>query len=284
MFDSLLIWTLCLSSVNIIVASESVRFASKFLQQGDPEPSSDYITRIYSMRFCPYCDRAIIAAYKKGIQFEVLNINLQNKPDWFLSKHPEGTVPLLEHDGKLVPDSRVIIEYLDDAFPETSILPREPYLRAKQRYDAIKLDSVCSTIQEVSYLTQLSGNTTTLATELAAAEKLLETPFYSGTTPGLPDIILYPFIHRLHVIRQFVRDSFLDDYFPNHFPKLVKWFIKMRTIPETQVVREPERHLKAFLISKAKQNATDFDIHLPGSDIPINRKFLNDSTVQWHNN
>lgn len=43
---------------------------------------------------------------------------------------------------QLVIDSRIILEYLDDAFPETSILPKEPYMRAKQRYYAIKLESV----------------------------------------------------------------------------------------------------------------------------------------------
>ncbi|EFO17107.1 glutathione S-transferase domain-containing protein [Loa loa] len=280
MFNPLLIWILCLSSVNIAVVSKLVGFTSKILQQDDPEPSPGDNIRIYSMRFCPYCDRVIIAAYKKGLQFEVLNINLQNKPGWFLSKHPEGTVPVLEHDGKLVSDSRVIIEYLDDAFPETSILPKEPYLRAKQRYYAIKLESVCNTIHKVSYLTKLSGNITILAIELAKAEELLQSPFYSDTAVGLPDIMLYPFIQRLHVIRQFVKDNFLDDYFPNNFPKLVKWFVKMRTMPEIQIVRESERHLKAFLISKAKQNATDFDVDLSHPNTPINWKFFNNSTIQ----
>lgn len=55
--------------------------------------------------FASYDLQFIINIY---FRFEVMNINLQNKPDWFLSKNPEGIVPALEHDGK----ARCIVGYL----------------------------------------------------------------------------------------------------------------------------------------------------------------------------
>ncbi|VDM96845.1 unnamed protein product [Onchocerca ochengi] len=128
------------------------------------------------------------------------------------------------------------MEYLDDVFSENSILPDEPYLRAKQRYEAIKLDSVCDAIRKVSYSKKLTGNITKLlAMELAKAEQMLESPFYSGETLGLPDIVLYPCIQRLRMIGQTINDGFLDNYFPNHFSKLVKWFVRMQTLPEVTI-------------------------------------------------
>ncbi|VDN00328.1 unnamed protein product, partial [Onchocerca ochengi] len=105
-----------------------------------PEPSSNSV-RIYSLPFCPYGESVILAAYKKGIQFDIGYINHPYQMNWFLAKHPEGALPAVEHNGELVIDSLVIMEYLDDVFSENSILPDEPYLRAKQRYEAIKLDS-----------------------------------------------------------------------------------------------------------------------------------------------
>uniref|UniRef100_A0A8R1TLS4 Glutathione S-transferase omega n=1 Tax=Onchocerca volvulus TaxID=6282 RepID=A0A8R1TLS4_ONCVO len=190
-------------------------------------------TRIYSQPFCLYCERVIIAAHKKSLRFEVINVdNLEDIPDWFYSKNPEGVVPVLEHNGKLVNGSQMIIEYLDDVYPEISIVSKEPLLRAKQRYDAFKLESVCNAIRKISYSKRLTGNIDALAMELAKAEELLQSSFYSGETLGLPDIVLFPFIQRLFMIRKIIKDNFLDKVFPIHFSKLENWFTRMRTLPE----------------------------------------------------
>lgn len=46
--------------------------------------------RIYSMRFCPYAQRTILVLNAKKIDYEVININLTEKPEWFTSKSPNG--------------------------------------------------------------------------------------------------------------------------------------------------------------------------------------------------
>ncbi|CAG9530236.1 unnamed protein product [Cercopithifilaria johnstoni] len=251
---------------------ESKNKSNQYLNTDDPEPSLHGIVRIYSTRFCPYCERVLIAAHKKNIPFDVLYTNPHKRPKWFFLKNPEGIVPALEHNGRLINDSRVIIEYLDEAFPERNILSNEPYVRAKQRYYTTKLEPICETIKQMSYLTKLVDNTTILATKLAAAENLLQSPFYSGEVPSLPDIMLFPFIHRLHVIRKFGRNNFLDNYFPNNYPKLVKWFITMRNTPEIQAVQESEKYLKDFLSginSKTNQNATNFNAEIKSDSNPL---------------
>jgi glutathione S-transferase len=73
----------------------------------------------------------------KGIPFEEVKLDLlagdQLKPD-YLALNPNGVVPTLDHDGAIVTDSSVIIEYLDEVAPQAeSFTPAEPAVRAKMR-------------------------------------------------------------------------------------------------------------------------------------------------------
>ena len=73
----------------------------------------------------------------KEISFAEIKLDLlagdQLKPD-YLALNPNGVVPTLDHDGAIVIDSSVIIEYLDEVAPEpANFSPREPVARAKMR-------------------------------------------------------------------------------------------------------------------------------------------------------
>ncbi|VDP20253.1 unnamed protein product [Onchocerca flexuosa] len=243
------------------------------MNSDDIEPPPD-IFRLYAVSSCPYCERVAIVACKKDIvlqcitnivicfRLEVVNAsNIPSIPSRFLWMDTEGLVPVLRHNGKVhfiigylfqkvesfhIPHSfsihkltmngsRMIIEYLDDVKTEKSILPDEPYLKAKQEYDAFKLESVCDAIRKVTFTNRLIGDINLLAKQLAKAERMLQSPFYSGEEFGLPDIVLYPFIQRLFMIRSLINDYFLDVYFPLNYPKLMNWFVRMRTFPEVKL-------------------------------------------------
>lgn len=65
---------------------------------------------------------------------EVVNVNLFNKPDWLALKNPLTKVPILEFDGKLVYESLITAEYLEEAYPATCPLnSSDPYQRARDR-------------------------------------------------------------------------------------------------------------------------------------------------------
>jgi glutathione S-transferase len=72
----------------------------------------------------------------KRAPFEEIKLNLlagdQLKPD-YLSLNPNGVVPTLDHDGEIIIDSTVILEYLDEVVPETSFTPEHPAARARMR-------------------------------------------------------------------------------------------------------------------------------------------------------
>jgi glutathione S-transferase len=72
----------------------------------------------------------------KKLPFEEVQLNLlegdQLKPD-YLKLNPNGVVPTLDHDGAIVIDSTVIIEYLDEVVPNASFTPENAVKRAQMR-------------------------------------------------------------------------------------------------------------------------------------------------------
>ena len=93
--------------------------------------------RLISHKLCPYVQRAAIVAAEKRIEFERVDIDLANKPDWFLAISPTGKVPVLQvtdEDGRefILFESAVIAEYLDE-ISEDRLLPSDPLARARER-------------------------------------------------------------------------------------------------------------------------------------------------------
>lgn len=77
----------------------------------------DKIT-FYTNGACPYAQRAAIALKEVGAEYEPVEIDLQNKPSWYKDINPELKVPALNTEGQNVAESLVIIEYINDRFPD----------------------------------------------------------------------------------------------------------------------------------------------------------------------
>jgi len=77
------------------------------------------------------------AMAEKGMEWDGVYIDIlkgeQFEPE-YLKLNPKGVVPTLVHNDTVVPDSTVIIEYLDQLSPETSVHPTDPWERAQARY------------------------------------------------------------------------------------------------------------------------------------------------------
>lgn len=80
--------------------------------------------------------KALLPLFEKKLDFESRFVNLhlfeQHEP-WFLRINPNGQVPALVHDGKVITESTVINEYVDEVFSATPLRPSDPYDRARMR-------------------------------------------------------------------------------------------------------------------------------------------------------
>src|SRR5213596_3987917 len=92
---------------------------------------------LISHKLCPYVQRAVIALNEKGVPFERVDIDLANKPDWFLKLSPLGKVPVLvvrSEEGEVALfESNVICEYIEDTQAGTKLHPENPLQRAQHR-------------------------------------------------------------------------------------------------------------------------------------------------------
>src|SRR6267378_5524030 len=88
--------------------------------------------KLISHKLCPYVQRAVIALTEKGVAFERIDIDLANKPDWFLAISPLGKTPVLQVGDTAIFESAVILEYLEETQAKP-LHPADPLRRAEHR-------------------------------------------------------------------------------------------------------------------------------------------------------
>ena len=87
-----------------------------------------------NMSSCAQKVRYVLA--EKGLDWESEELNLRagdQHTEEYLKLNPAGVVPTLVHDGRVIVESGVICEYLDDAFPSPQMRPEDPYAIARMR-------------------------------------------------------------------------------------------------------------------------------------------------------
>ncbi|QJE72136.1 glutathione S-transferase family protein [Aerophototrophica crusticola] len=102
---------------------------------------------IYGMAGSPYVSRVLFQVRAKGLE-HTLKPAPFGTPE-FKAMNPIGKVPVLDHDGFILPESAVICEYLEDAFPTPSLLGTNPQARAKARLVGRTVDLYCQDMGEM---------------------------------------------------------------------------------------------------------------------------------------
>jgi glutathione S-transferase len=92
--------------------------------------------KVYSYFNSICTQKVFITLAEKGIDYATQNVDLfrneQFSPE-YLKINPKGVVPALDHDDRIVIESTLICEYLDDCFPTPRLVPQDPFLRARMR-------------------------------------------------------------------------------------------------------------------------------------------------------
>lgn len=150
---------------------------------------------LYTAERCPYAARARIALAEKGIPYDAVEIDLDDRPAWLYDKNPLGRVPVYEEDeGLVLPESEVIMEYLEDRYPEPALWPSDPAERALAR---LRLERFDDRLGDAYYAARRGDGREELDERLADLERTLEAqPWLTGREYGLADIGYMPWILR----------------------------------------------------------------------------------------
>jgi glutathione S-transferase len=95
---------------------------------------------LYDADRCPYCARVRIVLAEKDVEYETVVIDLSDRPAWLYEKNPLGKVPVIEEDGFVLAESAVIMDYLEERYPEPPLMPADPADRALARLRIWRFD------------------------------------------------------------------------------------------------------------------------------------------------
>jgi Glutathione S-transferase, N-terminal domain len=97
--------------------------------------------RLIDAARCPYCARVRLVLAEKSVSYETVEIDLGNRPPWLYELNLAGKVPVLD-DGFALPESGVIMEYLEERFPAPTLMPSGDEARARARLAVFRFDDL----------------------------------------------------------------------------------------------------------------------------------------------
>jgi glutathione S-transferase len=210
---------------------------------------ADKITLV-SFDLCPYVQRAAIVLAEKDVPFERVDIDLENKPDWFLKISPRGKVPLLKVGEEVLFESAAIVEYLDEA-EEPRLHPGDPLAKARHRAwmefgSAILAD--IWTLETTAERTAFDGAVAALKDKFAKVEaELGEGRYFAGDVFSIVDAVFAPAFRYFDVFDEIADLGVFDG-----LPKVTAWRAELaqRASVRNAVVADYNDRLKNFLRKK----------------------------------
>jgi glutathione S-transferase len=166
---------------------------------------------LVSHPLCPFVHRAAIVLSEKGVPFTRRDVDLKNKPAWFLALSPRGKVPVLVADGKPLFESSAIIEFLDETNPPR-LLPDEPFERARQRAWVEVANDVL--LAQYALLTAPASGVEAATAKLEPILDRLAEALANGTVDetgfGLVHVALAPALHRFVLVEEALGAQLLE--------------------------------------------------------------------------
>jgi len=183
------------------------------------------VLTLYDAPRCPYCARVRIVLAEKGIEYETVEIDLGDRPAWIYEKNRTGRVPVLEEGTWVLPESSVIMEYLEERYPAPALLAADAAARALARLWIFRHDELTE-----PYYALRRGEADGAARFEAQLERfdaaLALHGWLDGTGYGLADIAYVPWLLR-------ARDSL--DVSLDPFPAITGWLERLLVRPAVAV-------------------------------------------------
>lgn len=188
------------------------------------------------------CDRVKIALAEKGLKWDGVWVKLskrEQKHPEHLERNPYGKIPVIDIDGKMLFESCIINEYLDEIYPNPPLQPKDPYLRARGRilndyflnymhepYWALRGEMMKKNEAERDQKIIAESRKEVIDRLRYLEAALGDKPFFLGDY-SLTDIAILPRVPKIEQYGALPNDV---------LPKLNKWFERMKQRPAVQTV------------------------------------------------
>ena len=191
---------------------------------------------LYSGITCPFSHRCRFVLYEKGMDFEIKDVDIYNKPEDLAVMNPYTQVPVLVERDLVLHESNIINEYIDERFPHPQLMPGDPVMRGRGRLVLYRmekelfslvqiLENPASTNKEQAKAREAIGNGLTML-----APSFSKNKYILGDDFSMIDVALAPLLWRLdhydiklgksaapllkYAERIFQREAFIDALTP----------------------------------------------------------------------
>ena len=231
--------------------------------------TTDTTPQLYCAWFCPFAQRAWIALEHKGVKYDYVEQDPYNKtPEW-LAINPRGLVPAIIYKGKVVYESSVCIEYVDELYPtedpSKSLLPKDPFERAYARMWSDIITKKIVTFYYRLLMNQVPAEQQKLKEDIlknmrdVQSAMSTEGPFFQGANFGMVDIMLAPYAQRFSNVMKHFRD--FDIPANPEFQRYHDWWRAVQQVRSFQATVQPSDKLiesyDRYATGRAKTQVAD---------------------------
>ncbi|MDI1479665.1 glutathione S-transferase family protein [Polyangium sp. y55x31] len=190
----------------------------------------------------PYAWKVWLALEHKKLDYEWKLLTFdrgETRTPEYLAINPRGKVPVLVHDGLVIAESNAIVEYLEERFPDSPLLPRDISARAKVRQLAAEADGYIAPVQrklfqetlftkeEARDATKIAEAHAAILEELARWEARLTGDWLAGDL-SLADFATYPHVRAIRRVDDRLPAHGLGDLWP---ARITAWMKRIEALP-----------------------------------------------------
>ena len=156
---------------------------------------------LYSGTTDPFSHRCRIVLFEKGMDFQVIDVDVYNMPEDLAVINPYNKVPVLVERDLVLHDANIINEYIDERFPHPQLMPADPVMRARARLFLRRFeDELYCHVHAIEQGTQKIADKARLAVRdnlMQITPVFLKQKYMLGEEFSMLDVAIAPLLWRL---------------------------------------------------------------------------------------